>query len=82
MPFGNFSGSASVAAAVTKSDSTVVGFRALYVGGAGDVAVYMADNTTDTSVVFAGVPAGSILPIAVRRVLSTGTTATLIIGLI
>jgi hypothetical protein len=32
-------------------------------------------------VTFAGLAAGSILPVMVRRVLSTGTTASLLVGL-
>lgn len=49
--------------------------RSLYVGGAGDVAAVRQDGV---AVVFSAVPAGSILPIRVRRVNATGTTATLI----
>ena len=42
------------AIAVTKSDSTVLApdVKALFIGGAGDVAVYMRGSTT--SVTFAG----------------------------
>lgn len=65
-------------AAVTKSDSTVVNFRALYVGGAGDVAVTGQDGN---NVTFESVPAGSIIPICCTKVLATGTTATKIVGL-
>lgn len=64
-------------AAVTKSDTTVVNFRALYVGGAGDVAVTGQDGN---NVTFVGVPAGSIIPICCTRVLAA-TTATNIVGL-
>lgn len=64
---------------VTKSDATILPpTRAIYVGGAGDVAVTMADGTTGT---FSAVVAGSVLPIQVTQVLSTGTTATLILAL-
>lgn len=52
--------------------------RALYVGGAGDLAVAMADGTR---LLFAAVPAGALLPIRVSRVLATGTTASKILGL-
>lgn len=67
-------------AAVTKSDTVDITetSRALYVGGAGDVAVIMQDGTT---LAFAAVPAGTLLPIRVTRVMSTGTTATSIIAL-
>ena len=66
--------------AVTPSDadelSTVS--RALFVGGAGDVAVVMLSGD---AVTFGGVTAGSFLPIRVKQVKSTGTTATLILNL-
>lgn len=52
--------------------------RALYIGSAGDVTL----QTTDGSeVTFANVPAGSILPVQVRRVLANGTDAEDIIAL-
>lgn len=65
-------------AAVTKSDTAVVNFRALYIGGAGDVAVTGEDGE---NVTFESVPAGSIIPIRCTKVLSTGTSATKIVGL-
>jgi len=52
--------------------------RALYIGGAGNVSVVMAGGATVT---FAGVSAGTILPIRVDRVRSTDTTATSIVAL-
>jgi hypothetical protein len=52
--------------------------RALYVGGAGHVAVRLQDGTELT---LANVPAGTLIPIRVTRVLSTGTTAGQILGL-
>lgn len=66
-------------AAVTKSDVTVFTFptRGLYIGGAGDVAVV---SPIGSAVTFSAVPAGTLLPIAVVQVLSTGTSATLIIA--
>jgi hypothetical protein len=65
---------------VTKSDVTVFAqpTRALWVGGAGDVAARMLDQTTVT---FVGVPAGTLLPVRVDKVLSTGTSATSIVGI-
>lgn len=51
--------------------------RALYVGAAGNVAVRMAGGG---SVTLANVPAGTLLPIRVDRVLATGTTAGGILG--
>jgi hypothetical protein len=67
-------------AVVTKSDTTDLGpVRALWVGGTGAVSV--STGLTGAGVVFASVPTGSILPVACRRVLSTGTDATLIVAL-
>ncbi|HYE89045.1 MAG TPA: hypothetical protein VEA16_21995 [Vicinamibacterales bacterium] len=51
----------------------------LYVGGAGAVAVVLNDGTVLT---FVAVPAGTLLPIQFRRINSTGTTATSLVGLI
>lgn len=74
------------AATVVKSDSTILSMmladtttvnqptRGLYVGGTGDVAVRMWYS--QHVVTFPSVPAGSVLPIAVDRVMSTNTTAT------
>lgn len=62
------------AVAVTKSDSTILTpTQALFVGGAGNVAVVTVGGETVT---FTGVIAGSILPVRVVQVLATGTTAT------
>lgn len=52
--------------------------RALYVGGAGNVNVTMYGGG---DCLFSGVPAGTILPIRVTHVLSTNTTATLIVAM-
>lgn len=52
--------------------------RALYVGGAGDVEVNMAD--TGSAIVFTCV-AGQILPINAVKVLNANTTATAIVAL-
>lgn len=70
----------SNAEVVTKHDSNELAkiSRALYVGGAGDVTVVMAG--TGTAITFAGVGAGTWLPIRVKRVNSTGTTATNIVS--
>lgn len=73
-------GPASKAVAVTPHDSTNIAggpARALYVGTTGNIAVVMADDTTVT---FTAVPVG-ILPISVRRVNSTNTTASNIVAL-
>lgn len=69
----------SDALAVTTSDSVEQNFSGLYIGVTGDVAV---KGLGGVSAVFKGVPAGTILPIVVKRVMATGTTATNILGLI
>ena len=78
--FGSHSSSsAGDAVAVTKSDTTVlVHTRALFVGGAGNVAVRMAHG--QNTVTFTGVPAGALLPISVDKVMETNTTATNIVA--
>lgn len=50
----------------------------LYVGGTGNVSVITIGGDQIT---FNGVPAGTTLPIQVRRLRATGTTATLVNGL-
>lgn len=71
--------SAYDAAAVTPADGgSLRPTRALYVGGAGNIKVDMALGSTVT---FSGALAGTILPVQVTRVYSTGTTATNIVAL-
>lgn len=66
--------------AVTKSDSTLLGCtRALWIGGAGDVAV--THYKTGTVATYAGVAAGTMIPVRVSKVMSTNTTATNILAL-
>jgi hypothetical protein len=65
--------------AVTPSDATQIRASSLYIGGAGAVAVV---TEAGTSVIFAAVPVGTVLNISVQKVLATGTTATLILGLL
>lgn len=52
--------------------------RGIYVGGAGNIVLITATGRTVT---FTNVPAGSILPIAVRQVKAIGTTATALVAL-
>ena len=65
---------------VTPSNSKSISrnARALWVGTGGDV---VALNAAGQAVTFKNVPDGSILPIATKRVNSTGTTATDIVAL-
>lgn len=75
----------SKAVDVTKSDTTdfvnqghgTILCDALYVGGAGVVAGVLADGTVQNFTCVAG----QILPMALRRVNSTNTTATLLVAL-
>lgn len=71
-PFGSIT--------ITKSDTTVLSpiCRKLYIGGAGNVAVRMLDGSTPT---FTAPPVGTVLDIQFDQVLSTGTTATALVGL-
>jgi hypothetical protein len=50
----------------------------LYVGGAGNIRVTTVDGD---DVLFSGVAAGTFMPLMVKRVWSTNTTATLIVAL-
>jgi len=52
--------------------------RAIYIGGAGNVRAILRSGA---EVTFAGLPAGTVLPIRVRSVQATGTTATALVGL-
>jgi len=68
------------AESITPSDSGVIeSCRGLWVGGAGDITVDF--RLAGTNVTIAGVPAGTLLPIDVSRVYSTGTDATSILAL-
>lgn len=69
------------AAAVTPSDTTIINCRALYIGGAGNVAVKTTAGAT--AVTFTAPPVGTILPINIDggQVMSSNTTATLIVAL-
>ena len=53
--------------------------RSLYVGGAGHLRVTAAGDAAAQTL--SNVPAGTFVPIEVKRVWVTGTTATLIIAL-
>ncbi|WOF74147.1 hypothetical protein QMT40_001794 [Parvibaculaceae bacterium PLY_AMNH_Bact1] len=66
---------------ITPSDGTDFDqvTRGVYVGGSGDLAAVRKDD--NTVVVFHGVLAGTLLPIRAKRINSTGTTATDIVGL-
>jgi len=77
-------GPATSAFAITPSDTTVYEAedvpKALFIGGTGNIRVLFVDD--DTPVTLVNVAAGSVYPFKVRRVYSTSTTATNIVGLI
>lgn len=68
------------AVAVTPHNTNELSYvsRALYVGTGGDIAVTMQDSG---SVTFVDVPTGTLLPIRVKIVKATGTTASDIVAL-
>lgn len=83
--FGKFPSSlespAKYAFAITPSDADdlAMNTRAIYVGGAGNLRVILAGDTT--AVTFTAVPVGTVLNIRVKKVMSTSTTATALVGL-
>lgn len=77
---GTITAPASRFAAITPHASNDLNFitRAVYVGVTGDIAAVDPDNNV---VVFKAVPAGTILPIRVRRINAVNTTATDLVAL-
>ena len=70
--------------AITPSDSTDYSanpFRGLYIGESGDVTVVAIEDATNEPQTFVAVPAGQILPVCVKRIMDTGTTAGSILGI-
>ena len=68
--------------AITPSDTTIfpTATRAIWIGGAGNVAV-VALSDAGSPVTLTAVAAGTLLQIAAQRVMATGTTATDIVGM-
>jgi hypothetical protein len=74
---------ASKAFAITPNDSTDLAdvTRGLYTGTGGTIVCIL--NGDSASVTFTNVPAGTVLPLRVKRVLATGTTSSMaLIGLV
>lgn len=65
--------------AITPSDSVPNICQAIYVGGAGNIALKPLEG--GTAVTFTAVPVGTILPVNCYYLMATNTTATLLIGL-
>lgn len=68
--------------AIVPSDTAPLPFatKAIYVGGAGNLAVLAVEDTAP--VTLAGIPAGTVIRIRAASVLATGTTATNLVALI
>lgn len=62
----------------TASDNTLAKISVIYVGGAGNVNVLTAQNDTVT---FYGLNAGTVIPVQVVKVFSSGTTATNLVAI-
>jgi hypothetical protein len=67
------------AKAVTPSDTTVLDLIGIYVGTGGNVALVLDGDAS--AVTFTNVAAGSVLAFGIQKVMSTGTTASGIVGL-
>lgn len=80
-PRSQNAGSARQGVAITPNDGAEMAYitRGIYVGGAGDVTVVFADVAG--SVTLKAVPGGTVLPISVRQVMATGTTASNLVAL-
>lgn len=56
--------------------------RAIYVGSGGDVNLVLQGNRGAAARLYTNVPDGTLLPLRVRRVMSTSTTASEIVGIV
>lgn len=67
--------------AITPSDGADLAevTRAVYVGTAGNLAV---TTLTGEDLLFVGVPGGTFMPVRLRRIKATGTTASAMVGLV
>lgn len=69
------------AVAVTPSDSVdlpTLTPKALWVAGAGAVTIIPVGDPTNTPVALGDLPVGTVIPIRARRVMATGTSATVL----
>lgn len=69
--------------AITPDDANdlAVVTRGIYTGAGGSICCVLVGDTS--AVTFSNVPAGAILPVRIKKVLATGTTASIgLIGLI
>lgn len=73
---------ASKAFAVTPDDNSDLALttRAIYTGSGGTLVCILCDDSAE--VTFTALPAGAVLPIRIRRIKATGTTASMgLVGL-
>ena len=78
--YTNVSDPADHAYSITPDSTTDLPFstRAVYVGSTGNLVVSMVTDTANTFITFASIPAGSILPIRVKRISEASTAGNLI----
>lgn len=76
----NIAGPARRGFAITPSDTVdlTAETRAIYVGAAGDLGLILSSGD---EIGLVGVAGGTVLPVRVRRVKATGTTAANLVGL-
>jgi len=55
--------------------------RAIYIGGTGNLTVKPMGSRGDAIVTYVGLPVGTVLPIRVKEIRATGTTATNIVAI-
>lgn len=81
--YANDAGAARYAFAITPHDTNELALatRGIYVGGAGDITAVLLGDPLPTEILFAAVPAGTVLPICAKLVKATGTTAADLVGL-
>lgn len=79
MSHNSYTHAAKSAFAITPNDTSHISPapRALWVGNTGDLTVVMAEDTDPVTFL----QASGLMPISVHKILSTGTTATDIVGL-
>lgn len=67
-------------ATITPSDSANLALvpKALWISADGTISVIGADDDTNTAVALGSLTAGTVVPIRCKRVMSTGTTATVL----
>jgi len=77
----SFEGPATHAAAITPVDATDLAeiTRGIFTGSGGSIVVLLGGDTA--TVTLTNVPAGIVLPLRIKRVYLTGTTATGLIAL-